>query len=294
MIDYIKNIIPRIQQYSEGLNKEELFVGKTEPWIYIDENGNHHQYIFMRDKRLIMSYNGIVKTGTWERLPTNQLLINRINDEILLDHLFLEEALLILKLSGSKDLPFILINSEKIPDLNIEKYLNKFEKQKKNNIPKEIQTYSLHESGEIEGPEFYCEKIIKTKNGEILNGIYQTTNFSGREYCEIVNNIIKRVFYHIEYTFENEIIKIEQIEYFKLRNGDKVIECPSNFLPINKKIKITYRYLKTDVSTSTIPKFKIKVYDNFTIHVYDYSKYDYIITILFWILLFIVIIIFGN
>lgn len=273
MIDYIKNIIPRIQQYSQGLNKEEIFVSKTEPWIYVDENGNHHQYIFMRDKRLIMSYNGVVKTGNWERLPTNQLLINRIDDEILLDHIFVEEALLILKLSGSKDLPFILINTEKIPDLNIEKYLSKYEKHNKTKEHIEEQTYRLLESGEIVGPKLYCDKIINTENGVILNGIYQTTNFSGREYCEIINNTIKRVYYNVEYTYENKVIKIEQKEYYRLSDGDKVIEYPSDLLTFNKKIKITYRYIKADSTTYNIPTFTIKINENHKIKIYDDTKY---------------------
>jgi hypothetical protein len=131
MREFLRNIIPRIQKYSKGLDKIEVFVDKTEPWIYVDDEGNQHQYIFMRDKRLIMSYNGIVKTGTWELLPTNQLLINRVNDEIILEHLFVNKDLLILKKTGRNDNPFILINKVEIPDLNVEQYLSELEKKKK-------------------------------------------------------------------------------------------------------------------------------------------------------------------
>ena len=73
-----------------------------------------------------MIFNGITKVGKWELLPTNQLLIDRISDIITLDHLFVEKALLILKRSGTDDLPFVLISREEIPDLDVESYLEKY------------------------------------------------------------------------------------------------------------------------------------------------------------------------
>jgi hypothetical protein len=127
MIEFLKNIIPRIQQYSRGLDKIEVFVDKTEPWIFVDETGLHNQYIFLRDNRLLMTSNGTTKTGKWELLPTNQLLIDRNSDQIILDHIFVEKALLILKLSGTEEQPFILINPVEIPNLDVLAYLQKFE-----------------------------------------------------------------------------------------------------------------------------------------------------------------------
>jgi hypothetical protein len=127
MIEFLKNIIPRIQKYSKGLDKIEVFVDKTEPWIYVDESGLNHQYIFLRDNRLLMTSNGSTKTGKWELLPTKQLLIDRNSDQIILDHLFVDKALLILKLSGVNERPFILINTEEIPDLDVLAYLKNIE-----------------------------------------------------------------------------------------------------------------------------------------------------------------------
>lgn len=128
MIEFLKNIIPRIQKYSKGLDKIEVFVDKTEPWIYIDENGGHHQYIFLREgKRLIMISNGITKIGKWELLPTKQLLIDHVTGPVTLDELFVNKALLILKKAGTDDNPFVWISREEIPDLNFNSYLTNFE-----------------------------------------------------------------------------------------------------------------------------------------------------------------------
>ena len=68
MIDYIKNIIPRIQQFSSQLSKVEVFVDI--PWTLIDENGNNHEYVFLTNHDLILSVNGKVTKGTWQLLPT--------------------------------------------------------------------------------------------------------------------------------------------------------------------------------------------------------------------------------
>lgn len=165
MIDYVKNIIPRIQQYSKGLDKIEIFVDK--PWIYVGDSTMHHQYLFLRDNRLLMTANGITKTGKWELLPTNQLLVDRIEDQIILDHLFVEKALMFLKVFGKVDMPFVLINKDEIPDLNIQKYFEKFQRQKSNEkfnrhqrSPKYEEIYFLQNNDEIHGPEFSVGKKL--------------------------------------------------------------------------------------------------------------------------------------
>jgi hypothetical protein len=242
MREFLRNIIPRIQKYSKGLDKIEVFVDKTEPWIYIDDEGNQHQYIFMRDKRLIMSYNGIVKTGTWELLPTNQLLINRVSDEILLDHLFIENALLVLKKSATNDIPFVLINKDEIPDFDVEKYLEKFQVEKeRKEVPLDEQKYKILSSGEISGPYFNQGKKIETDNGAILNGTYKTTNSLYTEYVEIDTNIINRVFYIVEVKFNGQKLQVMQKSYSEIWKGDTILKTESDLFPIRKYFKIIDR-----------------------------------------------------
>jgi hypothetical protein len=128
MIDYIKNIIPRIQQYSEALDSIENFVDKN--WIFLDENNDHHEYLFLRDKRIIMTLKYVTKEGSWDLLPTGQLLIKRSSTDIIkLEKLFIEKGLLILKYSSTSDNPFVLINTKLIPDLDVVSYLKKLESE---------------------------------------------------------------------------------------------------------------------------------------------------------------------
>jgi hypothetical protein len=46
--------------------------------------------------------------------------------------LFVEDSLLILKRVGTEDNPFILINEEKIPNLDVVNYLDEYEKVNRN------------------------------------------------------------------------------------------------------------------------------------------------------------------
>lgn len=282
MIEFLKNIIPRIKQYSKGLDKIEVFVDKTEPWIYVDEHGGQHQYIFLReDRRLIMIFNGVTKVGKWELLPTNQLLIDRISDIITLDHLFVEKALLILKRSGTDDLPFVLISREEIPDLDVEAYLENFEREKEViGIPQGDIKYKVLKSGKISGPIFYKGLKIVTDNGDILSGTYNTTQFDNTQFVVIENNIIVKVFYKIEYRYNGQKFTIEQNEYDTPTKGDCIIDYSFLILPLNQFFEI---------KNSSNLLFQLKCDQNGIIsEIDDDSTYNFamIILILFFIIIF--------
>lgn len=134
MIEYIRNILPRIQQYSKSLDHKENYVDK--PWIFIDDNNSTHEYEFCRDGRLIMSLNGQVQFGKWEYRPaTQRLLIERPTDAILMQSAFIDDGLMILKKSASDDPTFILVNSAVIPDLDVVGYLQRFLSSKTQAMP---------------------------------------------------------------------------------------------------------------------------------------------------------------
>jgi hypothetical protein len=128
MHDYINNLLPRLKNLSRTLNQVEIFGDKE--WILVDANSNNpHLYTFLRDKRLIVSVNGVSKIGKWEILPTGKLLIEFSNEQpILLENAFVNKVVLILKKSGNNDQPFILFDRIGIPDGNIIRYLLNLEK----------------------------------------------------------------------------------------------------------------------------------------------------------------------
>ena len=239
MIEYLKNIIPRIKQYSKELDKSENFVDKN--WIYIDEDQNRHEYIFLRDKRLIMTLNSTTKEGSWELLPTGELLIKRNTSEyIKLSNLFIQDALMVLKYSATNDTPFILINQNLIPDLNVVAYLEKYEQQKElSETPPQEQKFKILETGEIYGPKFYEGQFIKINN-LILKGTYKAVSDenSYERYIVIYDNRISRVYFKINYSYNNTKFTIEQKEFSNPLVGDTILDVTSLRIPINQIIKI--------------------------------------------------------
>jgi hypothetical protein len=242
MIEYIKNIIPRVKKYSQELDKIENFIDKR--WIFIDDNGDHHQYLFLRDKRLIMTLGATTKEGSWELLPTDQLLIKRgTNDLVLLENMFVEQALLVLKRSTTEDVPFVLINQQLIPDLDAVKYLKEFEEEQLEKEKEKIkplpspQYYKVLESGELFGPEFLVGKKIKTEDNIILNGTYKTAHVSYEKYVVINNNIITEMYFHVHYFYKQNDLIIQTDNMSKLL-GKPIINASSLNIPTKRWITI--------------------------------------------------------
>jgi hypothetical protein len=196
MLEYIRNIIPRIQQFSAQLSKEEVFVDK--PWVLIDHKGNTHEYIFLRNHDLILSVNGKVIKGSWQLLPTGKLLIDRVTDKIMLQQAFIYDGILLLKMSGSDDLPFILLNESIVPDKDPERYLQKVEAK--------LLDYDIYETTEgiilnntnSDTEEYNIDSILKYKNGKLVTGQIKSIS-KENYYCEVVNGVIKDFFYLVGY-----------------------------------------------------------------------------------------------
>lgn len=233
MREYVQNIIPRLLKYSTRLDRLEVFVEKS--WVYIDENNNKHQYIFERSGELHMSLNGIVKTGSWKLLTTNQLLIDRLTDKILLEHVFVEDALLVLKLADTENTPFILINKQQLPDLDVKGYLDRYESTYKLSPISSSTGYILLDSNQIKGDSFYVNKLISFESGILLTGVYRVARSDSEMYIELANNWVKRVFFLHHYNSGDLNIAIEQDEPFNLQQGDKVV---GGKLPVNMEIQL--------------------------------------------------------
>jgi hypothetical protein len=128
MLDYIKNLLPRLKQYSKDLDKIENFVDRE--WVLIDDGGNNQTYEFMRDGRLVMtlvSNNGTnqhTQIGSWDLLGSGRLLITRPQGALTLNQGFLGDKLLILQESGTSNNPFCCYDPKKITQTEINNYLD--------------------------------------------------------------------------------------------------------------------------------------------------------------------------
>lgn len=123
MLDYITSLLPRLQQFSKGLNDTAIFADV--PWVFIDGDGDRVTYIFRRNNELLVSKQGEVTTGHWEYLAAMQsLLIEHGNRKRMYNQGFVDNVVMALRKDGTEEL-FLLANQQALPDLDAVKYLER-------------------------------------------------------------------------------------------------------------------------------------------------------------------------
>lgn len=266
MIEYLKNILPRISHFSKLLDKEEVFINK--PWVYLDEESNNHGYLFHRDKRLIMSFNGKVTIGSWELLPHGKLLIDRCTDKILLENMFIDDALMVLKKSGSQDESFVLINESVIPDLDALKYLRNKETIQEIRDAENNNSIKVFSSGIITGSNFKKGDKVDSFDGNIITGTFRTTNQECKTYVEVENSRVKLTYYHIDYTVGDQPLVIKQRKSNEISVGDRII---TDFVNEDSKKKVIV------TETKFQNRYSIRINNDGVItSAFDLSNYDYL------------------
>jgi hypothetical protein len=180
MINFIQQLLPRLREFSSQLDKKELFVDKL--FTLLQPNNEVHQYTFNRDGKLILAINGKAIEGTWQLLATGQLLINRgKNDIITLDFDFLHPDVMIMKLGGTVDNPFIIYRQEKIVDGNVLKFLQLLNAKNRGEKVYELPDSVISES-DLDG-------IIKDENGNLFNGMIYSLPYNHYLYSHSVRNV---------------------------------------------------------------------------------------------------------
>lgn len=208
---YLNNLIPRLKEFSNNLDKKEFFI--EIPWVVVDDNLNQQKYIFKRDGELIMSLNGQVTIGKWEYLSSAiSLLIDRTQDKILLNQNFIDSAVMILKKDGLKEDYFMLANEILLPDLNITDYLKKIYYEKNNIAIRQLKSGEFLEFNNFNGSLLNNTVTIE---GELVPDGEVELEKSKRK-C-----IIK----------DSKIVKILIRETFITNKGEIVIELQENWSP---------------------------------------------------------------
>lgn len=137
MLDYVASLLPRIQQYSKGLNDTAIFADI--PWGFIDDDGDKVTYIFRRNNELLVSKKGDVTTGHWEYLPVMQsLLIEHGNRKRMYNQGFVDNVVMALRKDGTEEI-FLLANQQAIPDMDAVKYLEQKAERNQTVVGKNIK-----------------------------------------------------------------------------------------------------------------------------------------------------------
>jgi len=160
--------------------------------VLIDEKSNKQQYIFERDGNLIMSFNGKVQYGKWRYIPAaRSLVIDRgESDSLLLNHAFVNQGACILKKDGNMEDPWILVNENVVPDLDLEKYLYSLLPENKSIRKLELEGETLYYSdpNQIIGP-YVGLKVNRFKDDSLITGTYkiEIIFFFYRKWCDKKN-----------------------------------------------------------------------------------------------------------
>ena len=215
---YIENLLPRVKEFSQSLDKKEIFLDS--PWVTIDENNNKQKYIFKRNGELIMSFNGEVNVGKWEYLSAaKSILIDRNKDKILLNQYFVHPSIMVLKLDGPENKNMILANEIVIPDYDVNGFLKKLYYEKNNITLIEIDNGLTLEFYNNTSGTIANNKI--TIDGEPIKDCILKDKNKERKF-EIRNSRISRVLTPFEHETAKGIIVVEQELHFGITFGDYV------------------------------------------------------------------------
>jgi hypothetical protein len=205
MRQYIKNLLPRLQQFSNSLDRIENFVDK--PWMMEDEMANRQTFIFQRDHSLIASYNGVASIGKWRYVNATQgLLINTGGEHLLLNLAFAVEGVMIMKLDGNKDEPWLLVNQQVIPDLDAERYLREYaiQKLKLNRVKVGDRTYyfSTPNNVGLDMDSVFFDELLEQKGVNIQ--VKQ-----GELSYRIVEGIVNETYYNVPVKTDKGLLIIQ-------------------------------------------------------------------------------------
>lgn len=200
---YIKNLLPRLKEYGQRLNKIESFVDKT--WVLYNESIGFQTFRFKRNRRLIITTNGMIDECRWEYHPPDGLQINPSGRQgTMYRHAFFLESLFIMQVEGNSEEKALFYNESAIPDGNVFNYLK--------NIY--ISKYNLISIGS-QGKYFYKDTYSQglTIGDQILDDKLEIVQFKklkvGAKVITIVDGKIQDIFYHYQLDSESGLLKIK-------------------------------------------------------------------------------------
>lgn len=166
MNKFITNFYPRIKDSLVAINKIESLVERS--WVWINEQGEHEKYLFLRDNVLLISKQGDVTKCKWQFLSfANSIIIDTPEKTLLFNQGYLFDGLLLLKKDGLGNNLLVMLDEAIIPDYDIETYINNKLKAQKQITPQ--STYRIenyHEKQSMDDIEF--NSYLDNKGKSIL------------------------------------------------------------------------------------------------------------------------------
>lgn len=121
----IQNLLPRLQKFAQRTEWKEALVDKV--WV-IYGDGHQTEYEFERNGEIAVTRNGNSYDGTWKILGSGRLKIRTDFTNNTLEFSFALPGLLVMKISGVENQPFLLFDPQKVINGDITRFLLELEK----------------------------------------------------------------------------------------------------------------------------------------------------------------------
>lgn len=128
---FIQNLIPRLKKFASNIEIKEALVDKV--WvIYGDQDLIEYEFerpssALDQSGEITVSKNGNSYDGSWKILGSGRLKIRTDFANNILDYDFSIPGILVMKVAGNQNTPFLLFNPKIIQNGNIEAYLDHLE-----------------------------------------------------------------------------------------------------------------------------------------------------------------------
>jgi hypothetical protein len=208
MIEYIKNILPRLKAASQKVNRKAQLVDKTWVWVgFADEFSTIH---FLRDQRLLVTKLGNVQEGKWEFIGNELIHLSGEGFNIMLNHGIIFGGVLVIQKQGVFDHFEVLYDQIEIPDGDFVKYIEA-------NLPPLNPDPPLPPRSDYPFSIFVEEhEMCFHKKPTVNSNVSSSKVFSGKVTglpnnlgVEIVENNVVRVFYFAVAETDEGAIELE-------------------------------------------------------------------------------------
>lgn len=125
--NFVNNIIPRLRRFTQIIEVKKALVDKV--WVIYGDT-DLIEYEFERTGEIAVTKNGTTYDGSWKIMGSGRLRIRTDFANNTLDYDFSVPGILVMKIAGLQNNPFILFNPKIVENGNIGKYLEKLEGEK--------------------------------------------------------------------------------------------------------------------------------------------------------------------
>jgi len=210
MKDLLKYYVSSLSHATQTLKKKSILVEK--PWALVDNEGAIQKLIFRRDKKLVLSKNGVVTEGSWDYYSeARSLFIDRGTDKLLLNEQYIDDSVLILKKDGSDSEFFTFANENAIPDYDVAKHLDSIY-----TVHYAIREYELTDGSTfriIKGNDYALYELQRNKHAvEIRDKNYNTYEVDDGSYFSKPQKLM----FHVK---ENRLEKLTFLRKYELAVG---------------------------------------------------------------------------